>query len=137
MLITHLIFKQATYVTKEVRGKFSTVEVAEDQSCLTAFHRDRQMLGIACGNGTTMLFNSEKMSSLGREQHHKFVITGCTITPKTHRFLTGTPECSYHIQNAEESFNVSWRWLINLIVAVGIVFLFAHLDYFSAREGEL
>ncbi len=58
MLITHFIFKQATYVSKEVKGKLSTVEVAEDQSCLTAFHRDHQMLGIACGNGTTMLFNS-------------------------------------------------------------------------------
>jgi hypothetical protein len=95
------------------------------------------MLGIACGNGTTMLFNSEKMSSMGREQHHKFVITGCTITPKTHRFLTGTPECSYHIQNAEDTFNFSCRWLINLVVAIGVIFLFAHLDEFSAKEGEL
>lgn len=91
MIITHFIFKKATYVTKERKGKLQTIEVAEDQSCQTAFHRENQLLGIACGNGTTLMWDTNKMKSLGREQNHKFVITGCTITPKTNRFLTGTP----------------------------------------------
>jgi hypothetical protein len=65
-LITHFIFKQATYVTKESKGKLMTEEIAEDQSCLTAYHRDNKLLGIACGNGTTLMFDSNKMKSLGK-----------------------------------------------------------------------
>lgn len=64
--MTHFIFKQATYVTKESNGKFNTVEVAEDQSCQTAFSREHQILGIACGNGTTIMFSSNKMKSVGK-----------------------------------------------------------------------
>jgi hypothetical protein len=93
------------------------------------------MLGIACGNGATMLFSSENVRSSGRDQDYKFVITGCTITSKTHRFLIDTPECSYYIQNPEESFNFSFsfRWLVNLVAAVVVIFLFANLDEFPPR----
>lgn len=66
LLITHFIFKQATYVTKESKGKLQTVEIAEDQSCQTAYHRDNKLLGIACGNGTTLMFDSGSMKSLGK-----------------------------------------------------------------------
>lgn len=66
LVITHFIFKQATYVTKEHKGKLTTMEIAEDQSCQTAYHRDNKLLGIACGNGTTLMFNTDKMRSLGK-----------------------------------------------------------------------
>jgi hypothetical protein len=66
LIITHFIFKQATYVTKETNGKLTTIEVAEDQSCQTAFSKEHQMLGIACGNGTTIMFSSNKMKPMGK-----------------------------------------------------------------------
>jgi hypothetical protein len=121
-------------VTKEEKGKFNTVEVAEDQSCLTAIHRDRKLLGIACGNGTTLLFNANKMTSLGREQNHKFVITGSTITPKANCFITGTPECSYNIQAPYSETNFSWRWIVNILAALLIIYLLGSFDKFSGLE---
>lgn len=126
-------------MSKEEKGRFTTVEVAEDQSCLTAFHRDHKLLGIACGNGTTLLFDSGRLKPLGREQNHKFVITGCTITPKTNRFLTGTPECSYNIQNPEDGFSCgfSWRWIVNLLASLLIIFLFGNFDKLAAVSEEL
>lgn len=99
------------------------MEIAEDQSCQTAYHRDSKLLGIACGNGTTLMFNPDKMTSLGKDQNHKFVITGCTITKRTNRFLTGTPECSYHIQNAKAEFSCNWLLLVNLLISLAFIYL--------------
>ena len=90
LIITHFILRKATYITKTLGEKLKTVEVLEDQSCQTAYHRDNKVLGIGCGNGTTLMFDTHSMECLGTDKNHKSVITGCTITKKTQKFLTGT-----------------------------------------------
>lgn len=81
------------------------------------------------------MLDGANLSSLGREQGHKFVITGCCITPKTNRFLTGTPECSYHIQSPEGELGFGWRWLVNLGLVLVTVFLLG--SYRSLPDYEL
>lgn len=88
LLICHYILRKAAYVTKERKGKFETVEITKDQSCLTSYSKPLQLLGIACGNGTTYLVNASNLQVVGKEQNHGFVITGGTIS-RGGRFITG------------------------------------------------
>lgn len=122
-------------MSKEAKGKVTTVEVAEDQCCQTAYHREQKVLGIGCGSGTTLMVDASDLSSLGREKAHDYIITGCTIAPRTRRFLTGTSVCSYHIQSPEGELQLGWRWLVNLLVVVAIIFLLG--SYRSLPNDEL
>jgi hypothetical protein len=65
------------------------------------------------------------------------VITGGTITKKTNRFLTGTPECSYNIQNASEEFSCNWIFFINILVSLLIIYLLGSQDTLKALDIEL
>lgn len=40
------------------------------------------------------------MKVLNTEKGHDFVITATTVT-RGRRFITGTPKCSYYMQNSE------------------------------------
>jgi hypothetical protein len=47
-----------------------------------------QVLGIACGNGSTYMVRASNLSTVGKEHNHSFVITGCTMS-RGGRFITG------------------------------------------------
>jgi hypothetical protein len=62
----HYILRKAAYVTRETRGKFETAEITKDQSCLTYYNKPLEVLGIACGNGTTYLVKSNNLQVVGK-----------------------------------------------------------------------
>lgn len=64
------------------------------------------------------------MCVAGKEAGHNFVITGCAISKKTNRLLTGTPQCSYHSQVPNEAvIQINMTYLLTLIFSVLALFL--------------
>ena len=51
IIVAHYIPREKTFVTKEVKDKLHTVEVAKDQVSMTYYHPRHKLLGIACANG--------------------------------------------------------------------------------------
>jgi hypothetical protein len=61
----NFLSRTSTFVTKEEKGKFKTIEVANDQCSQTAYNPQLQILGVACGNGLTSLVSINNMKHLG------------------------------------------------------------------------
>ncbi len=97
--------------------KFKMDKVLGDQSCLTALNR--KYLAIASGNGTVQLHDIHTLKRTGMSREHDMVIKGICFLGE-HRVVTGTPECSYHIQKAVTEWNYT-PFLIVLLLFVSML----------------
>lgn len=68
-----------------------------DQSCLSA--KNGKYIAIATGNGTVQLHRLSDLSKAGRSKKHDMVIKGICFLGED-KVVSGTPECTYHIQQA-------------------------------------
>ena len=83
-------------MTKEQpNGKFHTLTLFHDQSCLSA--KEGSMLGVACGKGRTFMIDTESMEVVSREKGHNDIVTGAFMT-RGKKFITGSSSCSYLVQ---------------------------------------
>ncbi len=67
------------------------MQISNDQSCQSAFNIKKNVLGIACGNGTTYMVNPQKLTKFGSQKGHNYIITGNVIENQYGAYITGTP----------------------------------------------
>jgi len=95
--LSHFEPRAKTYVTKEEKNKYHTVEVVSDQVSVTSYHSQHKLLGIGCANGFTTMVSSSDLSFQGTQKGHKSGVNACFISKKK-ALISGTSDCTYHIQ---------------------------------------
>lgn len=129
--MVHFLPRTSTFVTKEDKGKFKTIEVANDQCSQTAYHPQHQILGIACGNGLTTLVSASNLKHLGSENELKSGVNACVITRRSN-LISGTSNCSYHIQGPNSSLSLPFPALLpSLFLTALFVYLMGSVGDFE------
>lgn len=92
-----------------------TIEVASDQVSQTAYQPTHQLLGVACANGTTSIVSTASLQLEGTQNQLHSGVNACVISKKKY-LISGTSNCSYHVQGPEGSLNVPWALVLSLIL---------------------
>lgn len=88
----------------------------------TAYSSKHQLLGVACANGLTLMLSASNLQVMGEHNQLKSGVNACVISKK--KFLiSGTSNCSYHVQGLEGSLDLPWTWLL----AIAVTFFFIYL----------
>lgn len=103
-------------MTKELPNqKLHTIEVASDQVSQTAYQPTHQLLGVACANGMTSIVSTSSLQLEGTQNQLHSGVNACAISKKKY-LISGTSNCSYHVQGPEGSLNMPWALVLSLIV---------------------
>jgi hypothetical protein len=99
-----------------------TLEIAKDQASQTAYQPQLQMLGVACANGLTTLVSTDTLQHQGAENYLKAGVNACVISKRSN-LISGTSNCSYHVQGPIGSIPMPWTLLLAVLLTAMFVFL--------------
>ena len=66
---------------------------------MTYYHPEHKLLALACAYGQTLMVCSKTLALQGSENNLKSGVNTCYISKRKY-MLSGTSNCSYHIQGA-------------------------------------
>lgn len=104
------------------------MEIAQDQASQTAYQPELQMLGVACANGLTTLVSTDSLQHQGSENYLHAGVNACVISKKRN-LISGTSNCSYHVQGPEGSISMPWALFLALLLTSMFVFLSSVQDH--------
>lgn len=88
---------------------------------MTAKSNDLKYVAVASGNGTVQVIRCSDLGDFGVSQRHDMVIKGIDFVGNG-KVVSGTPECSYHVQKVVESTREEKMfWIVLVLLVVGIL----------------